>query len=134
MKKLIAYNWPGNVRELQNIIKSFMVIGNWDKIIADLYLKSQSFAISRSEEQVLEGSSIVDVLFGFKDEYSSDHASFSLKKITKKAIDRREKEVISFVLDKTGWNRKKASEILKINYRTLLYKISGLSIKSQYLL
>ncbi len=139
MERLIAYSWPGNVRELQNILKSCMVMGNWEEIIDDLYLQSRSVAISkrrsvaisRSEEQVLEGSSIVDVLLDFKGEYLSDRPSFSLKKITKKATDRIEKEVISFVLDKTGWNRSKASTILKINYRTLLHKISDLDIKRQ---
>ena len=39
MGKLIAYSWPGNVRELQNILISSMVIGNWEEIIDDLYLK-----------------------------------------------------------------------------------------------
>jgi len=132
MEKLTAYSWPGNVRELQNILKSSMVIGNWEEIIDDLYLKSRSVAISRSEEQVLEGSSIVDVLLDFKGDYSSDQASFSLKKVTKKATDRIEKEVISFVLDKTGWNRTNASKILKISYKTILYKIKDLNIKRQH--
>jgi DNA-binding NtrC family response regulator len=39
-----------------------------------------------------------------------------------------EKEVISHVLNQTGWNRTKASKILKISYKTLLYKISDLDI------
>ena len=39
-----------------------------------------------------------------------------------------EKEVISYVLDKTDWNRSKASKILKVSYKTLLNKISELSI------
>ena len=125
----MAYSWPGNVRELQNILISSMVIGNWEEIIDGLYLKSRPDAISRSEEQVLEGSSIVDVLLDFKGEYLSDYPSFSLKKITKKATDRIEKEVISFVLDKTDWNRTKASKILNISYKTLLFKISNLDIK-----
>jgi DNA-binding NtrC family response regulator len=72
------------------------------------------------------------VLLDFKGEYSSDQAAFSLKKITKKATDRIEKEVISFVLDKTGWNRTNASKILKISYKTLLYKINDLNIKRQH--
>lgn len=131
MEKLKTYSWPENVRELQNIIKSSMVIGNWKEIIDVLYLKGRPVAILRSEEQVLDGSSIVHVLLDFKGMYSSEHASFPLKKITKKATDRIEKEVISFVLDKTGWNRTKASKILKITYKTLLYKISNLDIKRQ---
>ena len=128
MEKLVAYGWPGNVRELQNILKSSIVIGNWEEIIDDLYLKSRSAAPSMSEELAIEGASIVDVLLDFKGEYSSDYDSFSLKKIKKKALDRIEKEVISFVLEKTGWNRTKASSILKISYKTLLYKISDLNI------
>ena len=129
MEKLVAYSWPGNVRELQNILKSSIVIGNWEEIIDDLYLKNRSAAASMSEELDIEGASIVDVLLDFKGEYSSDYDSFSLKKIKKKALDRIEKEVISFVLEKTGWNRTKASSILKISYKTLLYKISDLNIK-----
>ena len=129
MEKLMAYSWPGNVRELQNVLKRSMVIGDWEEIIDDLYFKRQSVAVSRTEESVQEGASIVDMLLDFKGDYSSDQASFSLKKVTKKATDRIEKEVISFVLDKTDWNRTKASKILKISYKTLLYKISGLDIK-----
>jgi len=63
----------------------------------------------RSEEQLIDGSSMVDVFLDVKGEYSWDHAWFSLKKITKKATNRIEKEVISFVLDKTDWNRKKGN-------------------------
>ena len=109
-------------------------MGNWDKATADLYLKGQSFAMSRSEEHVLERSSIIDVLVDFKGEYFLDHESLSLKNITKKATNRIEKEIISFVLGKTGGNRTKASKILKINYRTLLNKISSLNIKTRYVL
>jgi DNA-binding NtrC family response regulator len=32
-------------------------------------------------------------------------------------------------LEQTGWNRTKASKILKISYKTLLYKISDLNIE-----
>ena len=128
MERLMTYSWPGNVRELQNILKNCMVIRNWEKIIDDLYLENRSVSESRSEEQVLEESSIVDVFLDYKGEYYSDCASFSLNKIKKKATDRIEKEVISFVLDKTDWNRTKANKILKISYKTLLCKIGDLDI------
>jgi len=108
-----------------------MVFFNWEEIIDDLNLNSRTVATSRSEEQILEGSSIVDVFLDFKSEYSSDNESFSLKKITKKATDSIEKEVISSALDLTDWNRVKASKILNISYRTILYKISDLDIKMQ---
>jgi two-component system, NtrC family, response regulator AtoC len=54
--------------------------------------------------------------------------SISLKRIKKEASNRVEKEVIDYVLKKTSWNRMKASKILKISYKTLLYKIEELSL------
>jgi transcriptional regulator with PAS, ATPase and Fis domain len=129
MERLMNYNWPGNVRELQNILKNCIIIGDWEKIIDDLYLENRSVSTSRSQEPILEGNSIVDALLNYKGEYYSDRESFSLNKFKKKAIDRIEKEVISFVLDKTDWNRTKANKILKISYKTLLSKIGDLDIK-----
>ena len=43
-------------------------------------------------------------------------------------MDRVEREVIAYVLEKTDWNRSKASKILKVSYKTLLNKISELDI------
>ena len=43
-------------------------------------------------------------------------------------MDKVEREVISYVLEKTDWNRSKASKILKVSYKTLLNKISELEI------
>lgn len=129
LEKLKAYTWPGNVRELQNILSRYRVFGNWKEIINDLDLKSRFFEISSLEKQFFTDSSLVNVLLELNSEYSWNQASFSLKNITQKAIDRVEKEVISSVLDMTDWNRSKASKILKINYRTLLNKIKDLNIK-----
>jgi DNA-binding NtrC family response regulator len=44
------------------------------------------------------------------------------------AADRVEKEVITFVLDKVGWNRSRAAKILKVSYKTLLYKMTEFDI------
>jgi DNA-binding NtrC family response regulator len=49
--------------------------------------------------------------------------------VRKKAMDQVEREVISYVLTKTAWNRSKATKILKISYKTLLYKIKELGIQ-----
>ena len=43
-------------------------------------------------------------------------------------MDQVEREVINHVLVKTGWNRSKASRILKVSYKTLLQKIGELGI------
>lgn len=129
MEKLISYHWPGNVRELQNILKSCMVLGNWEEVVNELSLKLQPALGVESVERATDGDSIIGDLLNFEGENSPIHASFSLKKIKRKALDRVEKEVISYVLDQTGWNRTKATKILKISYKTLLYKISDLNLK-----
>ena len=59
----------------------------------------------------------------------SDLSTLSLKKMRKKAMDQVEREVISYVLTKTAWNRSKATKMLKISYKTLLYKIKDLGIQ-----
>jgi two-component system response regulator AtoC len=131
MEKLIAYSWPGNVRELQSILQSSMVIGNWKEIVDDLSIKDKHDVYSTSDQKGLDKALIVDTLLDLKNENSPGHASFSLKKIRKETMNIIDKEVISHVLNQTGWNRTKASKILKISYKTLLYKISDLDIKQQ---
>jgi transcriptional regulator with PAS, ATPase and Fis domain len=86
MERLMNYNWPGNVRELQNILKNCIIIGDWEKIIDDLYLENRSVSTSRSQEPILEGNSIVDALLNYKGEYYSDRESFSLNKFKKKPL------------------------------------------------
>ena len=130
MEKLIAYSWPGNVRELQSILQSCMVIGNWEEVVNDLSIKDKPDVYSTSDQKGLDKALIVDTLLDLKNENSPGHASFSLKKIRKETMNIIDKEVISHVLNQTGWNRTKASKILKISYKTLLYKISDLDIKS----
>ena len=53
----------------------------------------------------------------------------ALKKIRKRAVNQVERELISHVLIRTGWNRSKASRILKVSYKTLLQKIEELKIE-----
>ena len=129
MDRLISYQWPGNVRELQNILKSCLVVGNWGEVVNELSFKPETVSRSEFVATTANEASIIDDLLNFQGENSPNHVSFSLKKIRRKALDRIEKEIISYVLDQTGWNRTKATKILKISYKTLLYKISDLNIK-----
>ena len=127
--KLTAYHWPGNVRELQNVLKRLMILGNGEDSLDDMLMRPP--ALERATEQPApteQPSSPMDFL-GFKTNKPPDLASLSLKKIKKKAMARVEKEVIAYVLEKTGWNRSKATKVLNISYKTLLYKIRDLGIE-----
>jgi len=140
LEKLCNYPWPGNVRQLQNCIKKQMILNSWEKILEELpQEQSESSQLATSD---FDGSSSsisqndftpdrAGLISEFVDLSTSSEKLFediSLKKIKKLASDRVEKEVISFVLEKVGWNRSRASKILKISYKTLLYKMNEFGV------
>jgi transcriptional regulator with PAS, ATPase and Fis domain len=55
---------------------------------------------------------------------------YSLKNRVGQTIAREEKRLISEVLTKTNWNRRKAAELLQISYRSLLYKIKDYNLNA----
>jgi len=129
IEKLTAYHWPGNVRELQNVLKRFMILGNSEDNLDEMLIgnetRSQASSLPTSAGQLLSSADLLE----FDTNDPPDLTSLSLKKIKKKAIVRVEREIISYVLEKTGWNRSKATKILNISYKTLLYKIKNLGIE-----
>jgi len=139
LTSLCNYPWPGNVRQLQNCIKKQMVVNSWEKIFKELPSEHPE-NISQDTATSLTGESApflqvnkdrMSIISEFVDLSTSSEKLFediSLKKIKKLASDKVEKEVITFVLEKVGWNRSKAAKILKISYKTLLYKMSEFKI------
>ncbi len=106
LKILERYNWPGNVRQLENLIKQIVVRENENIIYESL--KEQTSVTPEQDEQTPT---------------LSIEETYSLKKRVSEAVTSEERRLIAQVLNKTNWNRRKAAEILKISYRSLLYKI-----------
>jgi transcriptional regulator with PAS, ATPase and Fis domain len=127
--KLTAYHWPGNVRELQNVLKRLMILGNGEDSLDDMLMTPQVKSKAASSPAHADTPPSPMDFLGFDTNKPPDLSSLSLKKIKKKAMDHVEKEVIAYVLDKTGWNRSKATKVLNISYKTLLYKIKDLGIE-----
>ena len=126
--KMSSYQWPGNVRELQNVLKRMLILSEGEETIDDL-LNAPIPQQRGSEFMVAEtGPSITNDLWRVNGEKVPNLSSLSLKKVRKKTMDRVEKEVISYVLEKTHWNRSKASKILNTSYKNLLDKIKELEI------
>jgi len=99
MTKLKGYRWPGNVRQLRSIILRAAALSD-DRVIDAGILEIDDVD---PEEGLLEESA--------------------------RAARSREVEMIRKVLKETGGNRKKAAEILKVSYRTLLSRLKELEIK-----
>ena len=128
LDKLTVYHWPGNVRELQNVLRRIIVLGEGEESI-DSMIPIANTGRNLREEQ--NGSGVVSKYIGFSglNTQALDLSDLSLKKYKKLVADQVEKDVISYVLEKTGWNRTRATQILKVSYKTLLTKIKELELR-----
>lgn len=96
------YSWPGNVRELKNIIERIVVFSTDNSPIKkrDLPMEILSNEPTRIEANDLH-----------------------------KAMRSFERRFITSVLEKTGWNRLEAAQLMKVHRNTLLKKMKDLEIK-----
>jgi transcriptional regulator with GAF, ATPase, and Fis domain len=129
LDKMISYHWPGNVRELQNVLKRIMILGEDEWDFDNMVSKIDNDSHDKEDQSSTADSLIPDNLLKLNGYNAAHLKNLSLKEINKKVLAQVEKEVISYVLEKTRWNRRKASQRLKISYKALLYKIKGLNIE-----
>ncbi len=103
-------NWQGNLRELSNQVARYVLIG------------PESFA----------GSPQITALQNVSSAIAGGGAGLPLKRITKEAVRKIERNVILQALRENHWNRRKTAEALKISYRSLIYKIreAGLGVNT----
>jgi transcriptional regulator with PAS, ATPase and Fis domain len=130
MNLFYEYHWPGNVRELENYLKRLSVLENYseiaDKIQSNLSSENEN---SNPAPKADDEDRIPEEVL----KHNLQKKVFpSLKEVRDQAVQRVEKVVIEKVLDETGWNRKRAAQVLKISYRALLYKMKDLNISPPY--
>ncbi len=97
---LLKYSWPGNVRELENAIERAMVMAEEKKIIADDLPQ---------EVKSINEAALPD--------FTGDNLSI---KQNGKILEER---LIKKALEQTGGNRTRASKLLELSHRALIYKI-----------
>jgi DNA-binding NtrC family response regulator len=118
-----SYAWPGNVKELENFVKRFLVLG-----------QSEINAGRLSPEELLENGSESFWRGSGPDTGTIDNpqeeTSGSLKSLVHTVKLEAERNAIAAALEKTGWNRKAAARLLKVSYRTILYKIEQYHMKA----
>jgi two-component system response regulator AtoC len=103
--------WSGNIRELENLMARYVLLG-----------VEETFKTEIPERWASRLSS-VEVAVG----------SMPLKGISEQARRDLSRDLILKVLQENRWNRRKTAEVLKISYRTLLYKIREAGLPSNRL-
>ena len=101
------YHWPGNIRQLENLIRSYVLIGSEEALVADMMPETPRSGITTD----------IDL-----------SEPVSLKDITRKATHDLERQIILKVLQANSWNRQKTAKWLQISYRSLLYKLSEIGM------
>ncbi len=105
---LCDYDWPGNVRELENVLERTVLLEDREVLHVDSFPEKILRRGSPGPQSFFEGK-------------------------PRATLEELEKEYLLKVLDSTGWQKKKASNILGINASTLYRKIQryGLERKLQ---
>jgi two-component system response regulator AtoC len=120
-----AYTWPGNLKELEEFVKRYLVMGD----------PELSFGVQDHEsEDSVEGNGRFDTHANAADMSAVSRVpelgESSLKSLVQTVKLEAERNAIGAALEKTGWNRKAAARLLKVSYRTILYKIERYQMKS----
>jgi len=111
----VAYSWPGNLQELDGFVKRYLIAGDTEGVFHPM----ANPANIRSAGRVVEMPSVARA----ESDDTEEDAPESLKLLVQSVKSEAEKNAIAAALKKTAWNRKAAARVLKISYRTLLYKI-----------
>jgi len=127
--RFCAHHWPGNIRELQNVLKRIILVDGEEGNVSDLIgMQKNRHSINEADmpEKIVRDPDSFSDYFKF---HAPELTKMPLREARKKIVDMVEKQLISNVLEKTGWNRSKAKKILDVNYKTLLTKIKELNIQ-----
>lgn len=122
--KLMGFQWPGNVRQLENMVKQ-VVVRSDEELIGEL-IDSASHQVIGAGGMPSAGPATPAV----NPASESEEKDYSLKSRIGKKVAQEEKRLISEVLTKTNWNRRKAADLLQISYRSLLYKIKDYGLNT----
>ncbi len=114
---LYSDRWPGNVRELENTIKRVIILGEESSVLRELLQRSNPIDWTEPTSSI-----------GYESGASSTAEALGLKEVGRRAALVAERDLILTTLDNTRWNRRKASQILAVSYKTLLTKMKDFGL------
>lgn len=114
MERLTDYYWHGNLRELNNVIKRAVLLSQGDEIVVE-NLPPEIIASNAEHNEIENGFSSYDFT--------------QRRSILKSVSGNAERQAILDVLEKTGFNKTRAAELLNIDRKTLYNKLKAYDIK-----
>jgi DNA-binding NtrC family response regulator len=110
--------WRGNVAELRDFAKRYLVVGDDELALWEL---KKSAVFHHEDIHAEMGTHPSDLSMLNLQSQQMD----GLKSLVRDVKGETEKNAIANALEETHWNRKAAARLLRISYRTLLYKIQS---------
>lgn len=104
----LSYSWPGNIRELESFVKRQLLV-------------DEPETITTRQEAIAPQTPVISSEAGSVGQNAA--SAESLKTMIQDLTCKAERNAIAAALEKTHWNRKAAARLLRVSYRTLLYKI-----------
>ena len=119
--------WPGNLNELETFVKRYLVTGEPESILRESGMDSSGVIEQlRALRAPNTGAAVLE-----ESEIEPTKAKpESLKLLIQGVKGEAERNAIAAALLQTGWNRKAAARMLKVSYRTMLYKIEQYKMRA----
>jgi two-component system response regulator PilR (NtrC family) len=112
LRILLNYDYPGNVRELQNIIERAVALESSQELTA------QNLGAYLNEQLPMKKGSI---------DLEIPNEGIDLEKI----VEDLEKTLLLKALDKTKGIKKRAAELLHINFRSMRYRLEKYGLNQE---
>lgn len=121
------YSWPGNLKELEAFVKRYLVAGDQESIPAEI-ATDPPVRVDNGSVSIQMNLGEIPAENGGKGQ--TKPRSESLKSLVQDVKSEAERSAIGAALMRTGWNRKAAARLLKVSYRTMLYKIDQYKMRA----
>jgi two-component system response regulator AtoC len=118
-----AHSWPGNLREMESFVKRYLLAGGKELPFGN---EAAVSAIQDNQGPIRQRAIPSSPIASRNNSSGSD----SLKALVQNVKLEAERNAIAAALERTGWNRKAAARLLKVSYRTLLYKIEQYQMRA----
>jgi two-component system response regulator AtoC len=116
---MLSHEWPGNVRELENAMRKYLVVRNAVFLAEELRsLASKTRSAAPVATPIVRGEAV-------ERDSTTENSPLARAERMKRLAER---EAVLSALKSTHWNRKRAAEVLSIDYKALLYKMKKLGI------